>query len=397
MTTRRIPFFDARFDREEIEAVIRPLERGWLTMGEEVQALEEEIRGATGAAHAVAVANGTAALHLASAALGLGPGDEVICPSLTFVASASAPRALGADIRLCASVGSHDLAVDPAAIEASLSDRTRAIVVVHYAGFACDMEAIRAIAEPRGIPIIEDCAHALFTRHRGRMLGLHGRVGCFSFYSNKNATCGEGGALITDDAELAESLRRLRSHGMTVPTLDRKRGRASSYDVIVPGFNYRIDEIRAALLRVQLGRLPKRLERRRQLFQRYAAAFAGTAVQLPFTEGRHADELEETGVHILPVVLPAGTDRTALVEQLKKRGIQTSVHYPAIHTFSAYSDQDTPSLRATGELSNRELSLPFYPDLADEDVDTVAGELLAILEQQAAPASRDDSPLRPNA
>jgi dTDP-4-amino-4,6-dideoxygalactose transaminase len=385
MTSRRIPFFDARFDREEIEAVTRPLERGWLTMGEEVEALEEEIRRATGAGHAVAVANGTAALHLASAGLELGPGDEVVCPTLTFVASANAPRALGAHIRLCASVGPDDLGVDPAAIETAITERTRAIVVVHFAGFACDMEAIRAIAEPRGIPIIEDCAHAVFTRHRGRTLGLHGRVGCFSFYSNKNATCGEGGALITDDAELAESLRRLRSHGMTVPTLDRKRGRASSYDVVVPGFNYRIDEIRAALLRVQLGRLPERLERRRQIFRRYAAAFAGTAVQLPFSTGRHADELPDTGVHILPVVLPAGTDRAAVVEQLKKAGIQSSVHYPAIHGFSAYRDQDVPALRATGELSDRELSLPFYPDLSDDDVETVASELLAVLDQHAAP------------
>ena len=382
MTGSRIPFFDASFDADEFEAVARPLKRGWLSMGEEVQALEEELCRATGAAHAVAVANGTAALHLASAGLGLGPGDEVVCPTLTFVASANAPRSLGADIRLVDSVGENDLNIDPAAIEAAITGRTRAIVIVHYAGFACDTAAIQAIAEPRGIPVIEDCAHAIFTRHRDRALGLHGRVGCFSFYSNKNATCGEGGALITDDAELAESLRQLRSHGMTVPTLDRRRGRSSSYDVIHPGFNYRIDEMRAALLRVQLAKLPERLERRRQLFSRYAAAFDGTCVTVPFTAGRHASALAETGVHILPALLPAGSDRAAVIEQLGKANIQSSVHYPAIHTFTAYRSTDAATLRRTAALCERELSLPFYPDLSDADVDRVAGELLSILDAQ---------------
>lgn len=381
MTDRRIPFFDARFGSEELEAVARPLRRGWLSMGEEVEALEGAIRSATGASHAVAVANGTAALHLASLALRLGPGDEVVCPTLTFVASANAPRSLGASVRLVDSVGEDDLCIDPAAVEAAVGPRTRAIVVVHFAGFACDMAAIQAIAEPRGIPVIEDCAHAIFTRHRGRALGLHGRVGCFSFYTNKNATCGEGGALITDDAELAESLRQLRSHGMTAPTLDRRRGRSSRYDVVHPGFNYRLDEIRAALLRTQLEKLPGRLVRRRQLFRRYAAAFEGSPVKLPFTRGRHADELDDTGVHILPALLPAGSDRAAVVEQLGKAGIQTSVHYPPIHRFSAYRAGQA-RLERTTALCERELSLPFYPDLPDADVDRVAGELLSILDAQ---------------
>jgi len=387
MSARRIPFFDASFDREEIEAVTRPLERGWLTMGEEVQALEEELCRATGAAHAVAVANGTASLHLASAALRLAPGDEVICPTLTFVASANAPRALGARIRLVDSVGEDDLNVDPDAIEAAINEHTRAIVVVHFAGFACDMAAIRALAEPRGIAVIEDCAHALFTRHRGRSLGLHGTVGCFSFYSNKNATCGEGGALLTDDPELAASLRQLRSHGMSVPSMDRQRGRASSYDVVHPGFNYRIDEIRAALLRVQLAKLPARLERRRELFRRYAAGFEGSPVGVPFTRGRFVSELPETGVHILPVLLPERCDRAAVVEQLAKAGVQTSVHYPAIHGFSAYQDAGVGSLARSAGLCARELSLPFHPGLLDEDADRVVRELLAVLDQHGGSAA----------
>lgn len=226
MSTWRIPLFDARFGPEEEQAVLRPLRAGWLTMGEEVLHLEEELAALTGARYALAVSNCTAALHLACAALGVGPGDEVLCPTLTFVASANAPRALGANVRLCESIGPDDLGVDPASVAAQLGPKTKAIVAVHYAGFACRMQELLALADDQGIPVIEDCAHALFTTHRGKVLGLHGKVGCFSFFSNKNATCGEGGALITDDADLAERLRLLRSHGMTTPTLERHRGRA---------------------------------------------------------------------------------------------------------------------------------------------------------------------------
>jgi dTDP-4-amino-4,6-dideoxygalactose transaminase len=378
MTPWRIPLFDARFGPEEEEAVLRPLRAGWLTMGEEVLRAEEELCALSGAKHAVAVANCTAALHLACAALGVGPGDEVLCPTLTFVASANAPRTLGARVRLCESAGPDDLTVDPASVRAQLGPRTRAIVVVHYAGFACRMEELLALADARGVPVIEDCAHALFTTYRGKTLGRHGRVGCFSFFSNKNVTCGEGGALLTDDGALAERLRLLRSHGMTTATLERHRGRAYSYDVLAPGFNYRLDEIRAALLRAQLRRLPEFLRRRRRLFACYAERLRGTPVGLPFTGADRRGEYDDTAIHILPALLPPGTDREAVMARLKERGIQTSIHYPPVHSFRAYRD-DAQDLPRTTALAARQLTLPFYPAMTEDDVDVVVRALLASL------------------
>jgi dTDP-4-amino-4,6-dideoxygalactose transaminase len=375
----RIPLFDTRFGPEEEAAVLRPLRAGWLTMGEEVVKLEDELREATGAKHAIAVSNCTAALQLASAALGLGPGDEVIAPSLTFVATANAPRSLGAEVKLADAISADDLTVDPDSIEAQITPRTKAIFVVHYAGFPCRMDEILALADEHGIPVVEDAAHAVFGRHRGRTLGLHGKVGCYSFYSNKNITCGEGGALVTDDDELGRKLRLLRSHGMTTPTLDRHRGIATSYDVVMPGYNMRLDEIRAALLRVQLGKLPGLLKRRRELFRLYAEALDGTPLRLPFRGGRFESELDETAIHILPVLLPEGTDRLSVMARMKQEGIQTSIHYPPVHRFASYAGE-LDRLPRTTALAARELTLPFYPTLPDANVRVVVDTLLRSLD-----------------
>lgn len=375
MTAWRVPFFDTRFDSDDEQAVLRPLRAGWLTMGEEVQRLEEELCAITGARHAIAVSNCTVALQLACVALGIGPGDEVLCPTLTFVASPNAPRSLGARVRLCESVDADDLTVDPTSLAANLRPQTRAMVVVHYGGFACRMDEILKLAGPRNIPIIEDCAHALFTRTGGQTLGLLGRVGCFSFFSNKNATCGEGGALLTNDSDLAEQLRLLRSHGMTTLTLDRHKGRAFSYDVLCPGFNCRLDEIRAALLRAQLRKLPAFLESRRQLFEHYARQLSRTPVSLPFQGARFRPDFATTAVHILPVLLPEGVDRLAVMAEMKEAGIQTSIHYPPVHTFTAYRDE-AASLPRTEALAERELTLPFYPQMGEARVDLVVSTLL---------------------
>jgi dTDP-4-amino-4,6-dideoxygalactose transaminase len=228
--------------------------------------------------------------------------------------------------------------------------------------------------------VIEDAAHAVFGKHRGRTLGLHGKIGCYSFYSNKNITCGEGGALVSDDDELARKLRLLRSHGMTTPTLDRHRGIATSYDVVMPGYNMRLDEIRAALLRVQLQKLPGLLKRRRELFRLYADALAGTKLTLPFRSGRFESELDETAVHILPVLLPEGSDRLAVMARMKQAGIQTSIHYPPVHLFASYAGASDRLPRTTA-LAARELTLPFYPTLPDENVRTVVETLLRSLDE----------------
>lgn len=373
-----IPLFDTDLGEEEVEAVARVISSGWLTMGEEVIALEADLRALTGARHAVAVTNGTAALQLATAALGIGHEDEVVCPTLTFVASANAARSLGARVRLCESVDEDDLTVDPASVADLVTGSTRAIVAVHYAGFAADVALLRELADDRGIALIEDAAHAVFTKRHGKTLGRHGTVGCFSFYSNKNVTCGEGGAIVTDDDELADQIRLLRSHGMTTPTLDRHRGFHTTYDVVLPGFNARMDEIRAALLRVQLRKLPHALERRRSLFRAYAERLAGSGVAVPFSSGRFATELDDTGVHIMAVLLPEGLGRAPVMARLAAEGIQTSIHYPPIHTFKAYAEG--PRLARTEALAARQLTLPLYPQMSESDVDAVVEALLAAVD-----------------
>jgi len=377
MSTWTIPLFDARFGPEEEAAVLRPLRAGWLTMGEEVLRLEEELCAASGARYAIAVSNCTVALQLACVALGIDRDHEVICPTLTFVATANAPVTLGARVRFCEAIGPDDLTVDPDSVMRQLSPNTKAIMLVHYAGFACRMETILGVAAERSIAVIEDCAHALFTFYEGKALGLHGKVGCFSFFSNKNITCGEGGALLTDDEGLAGELRLLRSHGMTSLTLERHKGHAHSYDVLVPGYNCRLDEIRAALLRAQLRQLPGFLRRRRELFYRYVEGLRGSPVEIPFQK-RGAGEIEQTAVHLMPVLLPAESDRTVVMDRLRDARIQTSIHYPPVHAFTAYRRQ-AQTLPRTEALARRQLTLPLYPAMRPADVDLVVHALLKAL------------------
>ena len=374
----KIPLFDTDFGAAEFQAVQRPLKAGWLTMGEETQALERELAERVGAKHCFAVANCTAALHMAYAALGLGPGDEVLCPTLTFVASANAIRYTGAVPVFCESLGEHDLNVDPDDLRQRITERTRAALVVHYAGFPCDMTALADIAEERGLPLVEDCAHAAFSSFQGRWCGTFGRAGCFSFFSNKNITCGEGGAVMTDDDALAERLRLLRSHGMTSLTLDRHKGHAFTYDVLLHGYNYRLDEIRAALLRTQLDRLDGFLGRRRELFLAYRRALHGTPITLPFAARADGADWGQTAVHILPVLLPMGTDRAQVMARMRDAGIQTSVHYRPVHQMTAFQSQ-AATLPRTEALAERELTLPLYPTMQEADVREVVDRLVEAL------------------
>lgn len=381
----KIPLVDVAFGLEEEEAVLRALRSGWLTMGDEVRQFETEFSTRVGCKHAIAVSSCTAALHLACMALDIGPGDELICPSLTFVASANAPRLAGATVRFCDCVSEDDLTLDVDHAAQLITERTRAILAVHYAGFACNMDALQALAHKHGLAIIEDCAHALTTTRCGRVLGTFGDVGCFSFFSNKNATCGEGGAIVTNDDRLAERIRLMRSHGMTSQTIDRHRRRATSYDVIACGLNYRLDELRAALLRVQLRRLPEFLWRRRQLFRRYVECFRDTPIHLPFSSEQRLQELDQTGVHILACLLPKAISRERVMLELGEQGIQTSIHYPPIHRFSAYAAEER--LPRTEDIARRELTLPFHPLMTDRDVDLVADSLLASVRRQMAVAT----------
>lgn len=373
----RIPLADIDLGPEEEAAVLDVLRRGWLSMGEVTAAFEADFATLTGARHALAVTNCTAALHLAGLALGWGPGDEVIVPSLTFVATANAVRYTGATPIFADVVGEDDFSLSAADVAERITPRTRAIIVVHYAGYAADMPAIMALAERQGLDVVEDVAHAPGASLDGRALGTWGRIGCFSFFANKNMTTGEGGMLTTDDDPLAAQLRLLRSHGMTSLTWDRHRGHAWSYDVVAPGYNYRIDEIRAAIGRVQLARLENANARRRALDALYRELLpaAAPALGVPYSVTRGIP-----ACHLRAVLLPQGTDRTQFMAGMKAQGIQTSIHYPPVHYFSYYRrDEGGPSLPITEEIGAREVTLPLYPAMTPADVESVVMAAAAAL------------------
>jgi dTDP-4-amino-4,6-dideoxygalactose transaminase len=372
-----VPLADVLVDDELRSAVDEVVESGWWSMGQRVEEFEHAFAEFLGVRHALAVANGTAALHLAVLAAGCGSGDEVVLPSLNFVAAANAIAHTGATPVFCDVSGVDDLNLDVADLEAAVGPRTKAIVVLHYGGFPCDMEAVGKIADRHGLLVIEDAAHAPGAMWRGRSCGSLGLIGCFSFFSNKNMPVGEGGMVVTDHDELADQLRLLRSHGMTTLTWARHRGHASSYDVRVHGFNYRLDELRAAIGLVQLSRLSAENAKRAEISSRYRDALHGTSgVTIPFGEL----EAGTTSAHHLAVaVLPEGR-RDSVRADLGEKRIQTSVHYPPIHLFSVYETLGVRrSLPQTEAMARRVLTLPLFGHLQDDQVDLVIDAVLQSL------------------
>lgn len=372
----RIPLFDLNYDVEEEEAVLQTLRSRWISMGPRVADLETQFAAALDARHALAVTNCTAALHLAMRVLDIGPGDEVIVPSLTFVATVNAVRYVGAQPVFADIAGPSDLNLDPAAVAALVTPRTKAVMVMHYGGFPCAMDEITRCARERGLYVVEDASHAPLAEYRGRKLGTIGDIGCFSFFSNKNLSTGEGGMLVTNDAERHRHAHLLRSHGMTSPSYERSRGHATSYDVVDLGYNYRMDDIRASLGLVQLRRLRGDLEGRARVRERYLAALRDVAgLTVPF-----ADQRGFVSNYIFPVVLADGAAgrRDSVRRQLADAGIQTSVHYPAVHRFETYGG-GAVRLPRTEFVADHALTLPMYGGLAPETVDYIATRLRAAL------------------
>ncbi len=364
----RIPLADIILGEEEIAAVTEVLQSRWLTMGAVTQEFEEAFRAYSGAKYALAVTNATAALHMACVAAGLKPGDEVILPSLTFVATANAVRYTGAQPIFAEICGEDDLNIDPESIKAKITAHTKAIMVMHYGGYACAMPEIVKIAEENSLVVLEDAAHASGSYLDSKMLGTWGKVGCYSFFSNKNMTTGEGGMAVTNDEEAYKKMTLIRSHGMTSLTWDRHRGHAWSYDVVDLGYNYRIDEMRAAVGREQLKKLDAFNERRRQITRDYIHLIHESCPEVKIPFEHHAGI---SACHLFAVLLPSGVVRTDFMEKMKVAGIQTSIHYPLIHQFSFY-DQGVNSVRQsvpiTESIACREVTLPLYPGLTSEDV-----------------------------
>ncbi len=370
-----LPLFDLQLTPEDLEAVAETLRSGWLTLGPRTKEFEQAFAAQLGARHAVALSSCTAALHLAYLAAGVGPCDEVIVPSFTFTATAAAVVYCGAR-PVFAEIHSRERpSLDPEDVERRITPNTRAVCVVHYAGYAAAADRLRELCDAYGIALIEDAAHAPSATLAGRKLGTWGLAGAFSFFSNKVLSVGEGGLLCTDSDEVATLARSRRSHGMTSGTWDRHSGRTDTYDVLRIGFNYRIDEPRAALALSRMRGLQDDIARRRELTARYRTLLAQLdGIIVPFEDG----DVASSSCYVMPIMIEQDGRQAQVSADMRELGIQTSIFYPSIHRFTAYRERFPDiSLPITELASRTELTLPLYPHMTHEDQDRV----LAALEQ----------------
>ena len=427
ITEWKVPLFDLDLGEEEYGNIKGVLDSKWLTMGLVTKDFEVAFADYLGVKHAMAVSSGTAAMHLAYHAVGLKQGDKVICPSLTFVATANTIMYTGATA-VFADIRSFDeLTISPDDVESKIDEKTRGIVVVHYAGFPCNMDRIMEIARNHNLFVIEDAAHAVgaeyssqviaqssklkaqskkdqkLTAHSSQLtaeslkvndgqrtmdnahackMGTIGDIGCFSFFGNKNMTTAEGGMVVTNSDDLAEKIRIARSHGMTSLTWDRYKGHDSSYDVVGLGFNYRLDDLRSSLGLVQLNKLDRNNWRRKSLWNLYQQKLNGVEeIKVPFSD---CDGI--FSYHISPVLLSERVDRKGLMDYLCDHGIQTSIHYSPIHLFSYYKNlkELDYGLPLTENVGRREITLPLFPTMEEEQVEYVVGAIKEYLVRRLA-------------
>ncbi|OGU70577.1 MAG: aminotransferase DegT [Ignavibacteria bacterium RBG_16_34_14] len=372
----KIPLFDLNFDTEEEHEIIRTVRSKWISMGENVKTFEKEFEELLNVKHSIAITNCTAALHLALEILGIKKGDEVIVPSLTFVATVNVVRYVGA-VPVFADITSfNDLSVDPDDIKARVTKKTKAIIPMHYGGFSCNMDDIKKIAEENNLFIIEDAAHAPLSDYKEKKIGTLGDIGCFSFFSNKNITTAEGGMLVTNSDNFAKRARLKRSHGMTAVSYDRAKGYATKYDVLELGYNYRMDDIRAAIGLAQLKKLNKDVKKREGLRRVYLSKLNDISkLIIPYKDFQH-----QSSNYIFPVILKDSNagKRDLIRKKLAERGIETSVHYPAVHRFSIYKEF-TSELPKTEYVADNEITLPLYYNLSEENIEKISCGLKDVL------------------
>jgi dTDP-4-amino-4,6-dideoxygalactose transaminase len=363
-----IPLFYLNFDQNEKDVLLKTLESKWISKGPQVKSFEEKFASFLGVKHVVAVSSCTAALHLALVSLGVGTNDEVIVPSLTFVATVNSVRYVGAN-PIFADIKSFDnFSIDPHDIKKKINDKTKAIIIMHYGGFSCDMENILDLANDNNLYLIEDAAHAPNSKFKNQKLGTIGDIGCFSFFSNKNISCAEGGAFVTDNRNYAHKARLLRSHGMTSLSFDRSKGHITEYDVVDLGFNYRLDDIRASLILSQLNKLENDGIRRTYLREVYLDNLEGLdQIIIPYKNNTW-----NSSNYIFPIVLRDCSEqkRDKLRAILAENGIETSVHYPAVHRFSIYKNWST-CLPKTEYIADNEITLPLYYNLKESQIEYI--------------------------
>ena len=382
----KYPLSDIDLGREEERAVLSVLRSRWLSTGPVTEKFEKAFSEFLGGGEAIAVSNGTAALHLALASLGLEEGDEVILPSLTFVATANAvlynrATPVFADIH-----SRDDLNLSPCEIERKMTRKTRAVLVMHYGGYPCRMDAILKIARRHGLAVVEDAAHAPGSAYRGRKCGTLGDLGCFSFFSNKNLVTGEGGLVFTRNRALADRVRVLRSHGMGALSWDKYRGRLASYDIETLGYNYRTTEVQSALGLIQLKRLERNNRKRGRLVEVYREGLRKTSgIHIPFLRFKG-----DYSFHLFPILvedgrgIPSSARRDRLVQELREQGIQTSVHYPPVHLFSLYRKRlgyRKGMLPVTEAASRGVLTLPLHSRMGTADAEWISRRVRETVEK----------------
>jgi perosamine synthetase len=372
-----LPYGRQEIDDDDVAAVVAALHSDWLTTGPLVGELEQSFAAYVGSGHAVAVSSGTAALHAAYHVLDLAPGDEIVVPALTFVASANAAVFEGAT-PVFADVEPGTLLIDPRAAAALVGPRTKAIVGVDYAGQPCDWDALRAAADAHGLALVADGCHAPGARDGGRTVGTLADLTAFSLHPVKHFTTGEGGLVTTDDAALAARMRRFRNHGIGSDHRERAERGTFAYEMVELGFNYRLTDFQCALGISQLRHLDGWLARRRDLASRYDDALAGLAGVEPLAQRPGADH----AYHLYVVQLADDLDRDAVFTALRGRGIGANVHYLPVHLHAFYRERfgTGPGLCPVAEAAyERILSLPLFPAMADDDVDRVVDALAEAL------------------
>lgn len=381
---RLVPLAAPRLLESELQAATEAYRSGWLCMGPRTAELETSMCTYTGARHAIAVSSCTAALHISCLAAGLGPGDSAIVPSLSFAATANAIAYTGAAPRFAEIAAVERPWLSTAAVEAAIEPSTKAIVTMAYGGHPGEIEALAELAERRGLALIEDVAHAAGAWQGGRHLGTYGLAGAMSFSASKNLGIGEGGMVLTDDDEIAERARSLRWHGISASTWERHRADAPEYTVKEIGFNYRIDDPRAALVNARLRRLDADNRRRAEIDASYREAFAG---ETGFTVVEAPPAGERASYCVFAIVLDPDVDRTGFREHLASRGVQSSIHFPPLHDSPAY-DADGRAMPLTEAFAARAVSLPIFPQMEDWQRDLV---IEATLEAAAAPEDEHEA------
>lgn len=377
---QKVPLSDINIGKEEIKSVENVLKSKWLSMGPVTQKFELKFANYLGGKNAFGVSNGTAALHIANKVLGVRKGDEVIVPSLTFVATANSVLYCGAKPVFADITSEEDFNISPDSTLEKISNKTKAIIVVHYGGYPCNMDAIKEIADDHDLKIIEDVAHAPGAEFNGKKCGTIGEIGCFSFFANKNIVTGEGGMIVTNNDDLAKKIRIMRSHSMNTLTWDRHKGHAYSYDVVDIGYNYRINEIASAIGLVQLKKLDNNNSKRKIIAEKYIKNLKKIPeITVPFDTYNG-----NFSYHIFPLLLSEKISRNDFMDRLKNKGIQTSIHYPPIHLFTYYKklfSYKEGMLPKTEFAGKHTVSLPLYSGMSENQIDHVLESIMQIIEE----------------